>query len=206
MLLLGIVGPIIYWAVIIVLGATTPGYDPARMEISALGHGPRGWIQNANFIFFGLSIAALGLALRADFRFTRHGNAFLNVFYFFAFCFVLLGLFPDNLPGRHTVHGYVHSAAVLSLALCFPVAVGVLGTDLEQDLGWRPFSGFARVVAVFSVVAMVSWLWHFEVGGQRGLYERFYMAIAALWLEALAAAHIRQRILHGPRGHRLTRT
>src|ERR1051325_5284255 len=52
--LAGIAGPLVFFTVVILEGAHRRGYDPLRDTISELSLGPRGWIQTANFLVFGV--------------------------------------------------------------------------------------------------------------------------------------------------------
>jgi hypothetical membrane protein len=127
LLAFGMVGTIVYWTSVLVLSATRPGYDPTRINISALEHGPLGWIQDAAFIALGPSIGAVGYALRPDFRVTRRGPVRWCAFPIFAVYFLLLGIFRENPPSVHTLHGAVHTAIVGALSLCFPLTAVIMG-------------------------------------------------------------------------------
>ena len=55
----GILGPTLFVVTFTVEGCLRPGYASARMFVSALSLGPRGWIQVLNFVVVGLSFLAL---------------------------------------------------------------------------------------------------------------------------------------------------
>ncbi|WP_030911141.1 DUF998 domain-containing protein [Streptosporangium amethystogenes] len=57
-------------AVLLIDGATRPGYSLWRHSASQLGTGERGWLQTANFVIGGLLLLAFaaGLAFRLDIR------------------------------------------------------------------------------------------------------------------------------------------
>lgn len=54
----GIVAPVSFWTVLMILGQTQPAYNAFRHDISLLALGAVGWAQTANFIIFGLLIMA----------------------------------------------------------------------------------------------------------------------------------------------------
>lgn len=56
----GTLAPLIFDAVYIIDGATLAGYNPTRDAISSLMNGPKGWIQQANFVVLG--VLTLGVA------------------------------------------------------------------------------------------------------------------------------------------------
>jgi Protein of unknown function (DUF998) len=51
----GLIGPLIFTVGFVIQGLLRPGeYDPIAEPVSALEAGPNGWIQQLNFIVFGL--------------------------------------------------------------------------------------------------------------------------------------------------------
>ena len=48
------VGAVLFTALYLLEGITRPGYDAWQQPISALRLGPGGWVQQANFIIFGV--------------------------------------------------------------------------------------------------------------------------------------------------------
>ncbi len=64
----GIAGPIVFTALVVVQGLLHPDYSHVAMPISALAAWPSGWLQIVSFLAFGLlTIAnAIGLHLGVD--------------------------------------------------------------------------------------------------------------------------------------------
>lgn len=58
----GLAGPVLFIGTFLIEGATRPGYDAWRQAVSALGLGPGGGVQRADFIVFGLLIGLLRAA------------------------------------------------------------------------------------------------------------------------------------------------
>ena len=72
----------LFLAVLIVEGAARPGYRPLHDTISELSFGPRGWIQTANFIVFGMLFVVFARGVNAsldDSRAARAGGALLSL-------------------------------------------------------------------------------------------------------------------------------
>ena len=63
----GVVGPPLFVAILLLAGATRPGYDPIRHAGSLLSLGDQGWIQIANFIVTGVLFVAFAFGLRRAF-------------------------------------------------------------------------------------------------------------------------------------------
>jgi len=60
----GILGPIVFVIVFVVLGQVTPGYSAVTQVISNLELGQYGWIQQLNFLQMGSVIVAFALGFR----------------------------------------------------------------------------------------------------------------------------------------------
>ena len=59
----GVVGPILFTALVITQGLLQPDYSHVAMPISALAAWPLGWVQNLNFAVFALLLAAFTVGL-----------------------------------------------------------------------------------------------------------------------------------------------
>ena len=102
LLLVGMVRTILYWASVVVLGATRTD-TIRRASTSVLSRTDPSAGSKTAFIVLGLSIGAVGHALRADFRVTRRGLVLWYAFPFFAVYFVLRaeGLSPTTVLHHH---------------------------------------------------------------------------------------------------------
>jgi hypothetical protein len=71
----GIIGPVLFTAAFLARGPFRRGeYDPLAEPVSALQTGPTGWIQQLNFIVFGLLTIAFAIGLNRGLRPTRTGT------------------------------------------------------------------------------------------------------------------------------------
>ena len=59
------VGPLLFFAVATVEGSLRAGYDPIAQPISALALGPRGWVQELNFVLLAASFFSFAAVLRS---------------------------------------------------------------------------------------------------------------------------------------------
>ncbi len=72
LLLCGVIGPLLFILVLLIEGATRPGYSAWRTAGSYLALSNQGWEQIANFIVCGSLIIAFAVGLR---RIWRAGRA-----------------------------------------------------------------------------------------------------------------------------------
>jgi len=72
--LAGILGPILFTAVFVIQELFRRGeYSPMAEPVSALEAGPGGWVQQVNFVGFGLLTIAFAVGLHRGMRPTRAG-------------------------------------------------------------------------------------------------------------------------------------
>ena len=64
----GIIGPPLFVAIFTLEGWFRSGYEPTRMYVSELSLGSRGWIQNVNFVVFGLLFLVFSRSVAAEFQ------------------------------------------------------------------------------------------------------------------------------------------
>lgn len=142
--LAGIIGPALFVAVFLVEGWIRPGYNPLAAFVSALSLGPRGWIQIANFIIFGLLLFAFSRAVAAEFpsgKASRWGVILLTaiaVGYFVSGPFVMdptTGT-SNSLAGA-TFHGTLHGIMGGIVFLLMPIVIFVFLRRFHSDPKWQ---------------------------------------------------------------------
>ena len=189
----GILGPVLFVAVFTIEGWLRPGYDPYRMYVSELALGPRGWIQNVNFILFGVLflIFTRGVADAVRTRkAARGGNLLLTII---AVCYLAFGFFPmDPLgtpPNELSFSGIVHFLLGEVVLVLMPVSCFVFLRYFRKEMNWRfllPWTLFLGVIIaaasslllVFMNIpaaqgSMFDWL---------GLVQRLSIVPYMLWL------------------------
>ena len=157
----GILGPVLFAVAFLAQDAARPGgYDPVAEPVSALAAGPTWWIQQLNFVVFGVLTLVFAAGLHVGMDRTRTGwlgPALLSV----SGIGLLLGAaFPLARdasgavydPGGHFVAGL----------LFFPtsaLALVALSPRLRRDPRWRSLATYtlaAGTIALASVVFMVA--------------------------------------------------
>lgn len=183
------IAPPLFAAITVVAGLVRPGYDPVRQTISALAVGPNGWLQTAGFALLGAAglIFALGLARAlGGRRGARVAGVLAGLLGLLALAFAL---FPTNAPGESgTLHGRVHNWLVTALGLYFPIAsLGIAGV-LWHAADWRPVARFCLIVAVVALALALFWMSVPSAVSRpwKGLYERVWVGVQLIWLEAMA--------------------
>lgn len=189
----GMVGTVVFFLLILVIGVTRAGYSALSDEISQLGAAgvPGAWMQSTNFIAFGLVVMALawGLDEGIEGNGSRLGPILIGAFGFLAA--VGNGVFPtDQYGAPETTVGSLHSLTAGLGFIALIVAMFVLPRRLRHHDGWADLAGVSRWMGLASTVLMVSYLVVSEneglLDGQVGLVQRIFAAIVLTWLLLLA--------------------
>ena len=153
----GIVGPILFTAGFLLQEAFRQDeYSPLAEPVSALEAGPNGWIQQLNFVVFGVLTIIFAIGLHHGVRKTRSGHVGP----------VLLGvsgvgpLLAAALPLREDAAGVTydpggHIVAGMVFFLTSAVGLIVLSRRLRQDDRWR---GLHRYTAGAGALALVGFV------------------------------------------------
>ncbi len=202
----GGVGAVLFTAIYFIEGITRPGYDAWQQPISALSLGPGGWVQQANFIVFGvlLVLAAVGW-----WRFlTPRSGAFLFPLFQTIGGLALIGAgvfsmtpFPGYPPGTtpeaSTVQGTLHTIFAYTIIISLAVSCYALAARFWNVAHWR---GWAVYSWIAGVVMLVLWgvFTLYPSSPFAGLVERLAAGSHDLWMCAvlvmLFVQHRRQHI------------
>ena len=156
----GIVGPVLFTAAFLAQEAFRLGeYDPLSEPVSALEAGPNGWIQQINFVVFGLLTIAFAVGLHRGMRPIRAGIAGPALLFVSGIGLLLAAAFPMSedaadvtlRPAGHIVGG---SAFFLGSAL----GLIVVSRRLARDPRWRNISTYTLAAGIVASVG-------FAVGG-----------------------------------------
>lgn len=180
--LAGIVGPIVWWLLILVNGAITPGYSHVSDYISTLGAvgAPYALLQQVNFTVLGVSILALMLGVHnwfGDGNRPRVGTILLGVF---GVGVILAGVFPENTAAPNSMTNILHIIASMIAFLAGIVAVGLVSRRIATDARWPSYryESIATVVIVLItfIIFMISDL------ALMGLTQRLFIGVMTLWV------------------------
>ena len=204
--LAGIVGPLLFTLCFFVQEAfRRDEFSPLGEPVSALEAGPNGWIQQVNFVVFGLMMLTFAVGLNRGVAATRLGTlgpALLGVAgvgLFLAAAFPLredaAGVTYD--PGFHFVAG-------VTFFLSTSLALLTLSRRLTKDSHWRGLASYTAACGVLALIGFVV-LGRFAIpdGGPlhdfAGLAQRTVLLLVTFpCLVALAVRLRTSPAAHGP--------
>src|SRR5215831_12366600 len=159
----GAIAPLLNIVVILILGATRPGYNAWQIPDSSLELGEGGWIQITNYIVSGVLLLGFAIGLRRVLRTGRGSTWGPILFGIFGICLIGAGIFVTD-PGLGypheastvvlTVHGIVHNNLTLvgfsSLsAACFVLARRDAADPAARGWAWYSVATGLLVVVLF---------------------------------------------------------
>jgi hypothetical membrane protein len=154
----GVVGPILFTVVFVGQELfRRHEYSPMAEPVSALEAGPNGWVQQVNFVVFGLLTMAFAIGLHRGLRTTRAGFLGPAMLVFSGVGLLLAAVFPLREdaagvtydPGGHIVAG-------LAFFVSSSVGLIVLSQRLARDPRWQNIASYTRIAGVLSVVGFVA--------------------------------------------------
>lgn len=168
----GVVGPLLFILVLLIEGATRPGFSAWRNYWSDLELSDQGWEQIANFLVCGVLCIGLAVGLRRIWRTGRASVWGPLLIGLLGLGLVAAGVFVTD-PGRgyppgaplkgdpQTWHGYAHGINGLVLfnivlpAACFVLAYRFAAEP--QNRGWATYSRITgALILLISVLSLVA--------------------------------------------------
>jgi hypothetical membrane protein len=191
----GAIAPLLNIVVILVLGATRPGYNAWQVPDSNLELGVGGWIQITNYLVSGALLLGFAIGLRRVLPTSRGSTWGPILLGLVGLGLIGAGIFVTD-PGLGypheastitvTVHGTIHSLISLFVFISLPAACFVLARRDAADptsRGWAWYSvATGLLVVVFVVLTFVAT----ALNGPAGLTQRIFLVVGWSWIAALA--------------------
>ncbi|MFN8583833.1 MAG: DUF998 domain-containing protein [Dehalococcoidia bacterium] len=171
------VGPVVFVLGIVAAGAVYPGYDHVDQMISELGgaDATHPWLQNMNFVLFGLSVVGLALALVLDAHRLLAGAVLLAA----------LGIFGTTLEGivhcdsgclGNTAEGQAHLVSGLFGFVCGITALFLLARHWRNDPRWSAHARLTRRLAWLALIGLIVFVASDATPRFDGLAQRVFVA------------------------------
>jgi hypothetical membrane protein len=179
--LAGMVGPVLFVLVFTVDGFLYPAYSPLDRTISYLGAtGPSAWIQNANFVVFGVLLLIFGSGFYAQMRQIFKSMRMLKVSTIFLSLtgvgFLMSGLFTteSSLLLHNIGFTIIFSSAILAFAIS--------GWQLSKSAALHRYGRYS-IGASFATLVLTLVFFHVSssISQIAGLAERILIIETITW-------------------------
>ena len=190
----GIIGPILYTIVVIVLGLLRPGYSHVAQSMSELGEvgAPNAIIMNtAGFPLLGLLMIAFAFGLHRGISQGKGSKIGPALIALSGATLVMTGIFHCD-PGCVDVSmvGITHSVFAMISAFAMMLAPLALCPRLYRDRLWQGYLYYSLATVI--VAGLISAVYGFNVFEPwNGALQRASMGVALLWMEVMAIRLLR---------------
>lgn len=185
----GTIGSILFTTTYLIEGITRPGYSGLQQAISALSLGPGGWMQQVNFIVFGLFVLCSAYGW---YQALKPGAG--SIWYPLLKVITGLGLIIDGFfsqdPARGypvgailtapTLHGEIHAIVAFVTITAIALSCFVLARRFAVEPRWRGWAAYSVVTGLLTIVFIAifgSLTGHSEIAG---LFERLSTGVNSL--------------------------
>ncbi|MDV3292808.1 MAG: DUF998 domain-containing protein [Nitrososphaerales archaeon] len=183
----GVIAPISFTVIVIILGLLNPSYSHLSQGISELGAvgAPYAIVQDANFLLTGSLIIAFAVGLQkgiGDGQGSKIGPVLLALDG--GFGAVGAGIFPLPSP----LHTPLSAIGVISLVIAPPF----ISRRLKRDFRWQSYRSYSLATGMVVVMIFLLFLFTGLFVGQdvlepwMGVLQRMLLAPLLVWIEVMA--------------------
>jgi len=181
--LIGIGAPVVFYAVMVLLGIITPHYNAISQFGSELSLYKYGWAMITNFIGFGILELLFALSVFQTFGTDTSGKLGSVMVGVLGAGFLIAGTFVTDPNGTiRTIHGGFHfAAAILIFFISMPAGSVVFAYRFRRQA--KIFAIYSLISGVLTPILFIATV---TAGSILGLMERIVIAIILGWLSVLA--------------------
>ncbi len=204
--LAGIAGPIVFAVIALMHSLLREDHSLVEHPLSALAAGPSGWIQNVNFLLFGLLMIAYAIGLHLGVRPSRWGLVGFGFLMLSGIGLMWGGLFPaTDATGSFDEDRLLHIPGFIMTFLGGGIGLIVMSRRMARDPRWKSLSTYALLSGTAMLVLIV-------VGGGlvrppgaplHAWFGLFQWVLLAVWLPCVVVLALRllglARAVEGPR-------
>jgi hypothetical membrane protein len=195
-LAMGVYGPIFFIGVFLIEGILRPDYNPMRHFVSSLADGPRGWVQIANFIIFGLSVIGFSFSLRKTMSTGRGSTWAPRLMALVGICLVAAGIFvtdplqgyPPGADPSVTISGSLHNLVSLIVFVGLPATCFIVARRFAAKPADRRWALYSLLAGLTMLIFFVITAFSAESADPSltGFYQRISIISGWTWISALA--------------------
>jgi hypothetical membrane protein len=152
----GIAGPIIFAVVALVHSLLRQDHSLVAHPISALAAGTSGWVQNANFLLFGLLMIAYAVGLHLGVRPSWAGVVGFALLVLSGVGLIWGGLFPaTDATGAFNENRLLHIPGFIMTFLGGGIGLIVMSRRMGRDPRWKRVATYALATGIVMLVLIL---------------------------------------------------
>ena len=190
----GIAGPFIFAVVALVHSLLRPDHSLLRHPVSALAAGPSGWVQNVNFLLFGLLMIAYAMGLHLGVRPTRWGLVGVMFLVLSGVGLMWGGVFPaTDDTGAFDGGRLLHIPGFVMTFLGGGIGLVLMFRRMASDPRWRALATYALATGVAMLVLIVGGGGLVRPPGAplHAWFGLFQLVLLAVWLPCTVVLALR---------------
>lgn len=191
--LAGVVGPLLFWLVVFLLGALTPDYSHMSDFISTLGAvgAPYADVQRVNFVVLGLAIGAVALKLHRWFDDRRRPSLGTMLLALFGLGIIGAGVFPSHPADPGSTTELLHNAASGVGLFAGLLGIALTSRRLHRVDRW-PQRLFGAPGTVATLI-LTAGLFAYSIDtAWVGLGQRLFVGTLTLWVAYVSTRLLRR--------------
>ena len=152
----GVAGPIIFAGVALVQSVLRQDHSLVEHPISALAAGTSGWVQNVNFLLFGLLMIAFAVGLHLGVRPSRWGWVGLAFLVLSGMGLMWGGVFPaTDSTGAFDENRVLHIPGFIMTFLGGGIGLVVMSRRMARDPRWKSVATYALATGITMLVLIL---------------------------------------------------
>ena len=152
----GIAGPIIFASVALVHSLLRSDHSLVAHPISALAAGPSGWVQNVNFLLFGILMIAYAMGLHLGVRYSRAGVVGVAFLVLSGVGLMWGGVFPaTDATGAFDGERLLHIPGFVMTFLGGGIGLILISRRMARDPRWKGLATYALATGTAMLVLIV---------------------------------------------------
>ncbi len=190
----GLAGAVLFTTTYLIEGAVRPGYNGWQQAISALSLGPGGWIQQANFVVFGVCTLCMAFAWRKVLKGSVYAIWYPIIRGIEGLGLIMVGFFSgDPAPGyppgtvltTPTLHGEIHIIGAYVIVGAMACGLFAIAWRFWRNPNFRGWVAYSLISGLLTLVFMAFFGAaqnpHSVFTGYAGLFERLATNAETLW-------------------------
>jgi hypothetical membrane protein len=192
----GILAPIIYFCMIVILGALEPNYSHLTKMMSLLGgvQGIRGWLFNIGIATTGMLVALFAIGLHQSINDKKRSKVGPVLLILGGLGLILAGIFHCDLNCNNVVVekdfiGLIHILTSFIAGTCLSIAPFFIFGRFGKSSNWKNYATYTLVTGIIAnIPGIIFWvtLATTRLPEIEGLLQRLGIVFIFIWIEVIA--------------------
>jgi len=192
----GILAPILWFSLVIILGLLEPGYSHMTKTMSVLGGvgGIRGFIFNLGIPFVGILIILFAIGLHKSVNRGKGSKIGPTLLVLGGLGLIISGIFHCNLNCTNVLLetnfiGIMHMLFAFLAGMCLGISPFFIFARLRKDPQWKKYSKFTLITGIMAnVPGIIFWITLATVRfpAIEGLIQRAGIVFVFIWIGVMS--------------------